>query len=100
VSFKHYWVKPNKRHKSLIGILLTEYDCQWDKRKHTPKAIENLQQYAHPFESPQPVLFDPQWVRDPLELGAFRQGQEKKAAPREQQLRLYLGLELVQGGRR
>jgi transposase len=75
--------------------LLTEYDCQWDKRRLQPKAINNLRQYPHPFECNQGVLFDPLWVRDPLELGAPGQEQEKKAGRKGEQLRLYLGPELV-----
>ena len=49
--------------------LLTEYDCQWDTAKLQPKAIENLKQYLHPYESKQVLLFDPLWVRKAVELG-------------------------------
>ena len=88
-----YW--EGKLRAEYERYLLSDYDCQWDMRKLQPKAINNLRQYSHPFECNQAVLFDPLWVRDPIELGAPSQEQEKKTVPKDEQLWLYLSPELV-----
>jgi hypothetical protein len=46
--------------------LLTEYRCRWDNMNLRPKSISPPQAQAHPFTSPQPPLFDPLWLRDPI----------------------------------
>lgn len=89
----HYW--DGKLRAEYETQLITEYDCQWDKRKLTPKAISNPTPQAHPFQSKQPTLFDPLWVRDPVELGIPAIAPQKKAPAPGQQLRLYLGPELI-----
>lgn len=74
---------------------LTEYDCQWRNQAPRPKKIGAATSHEHPFHSRQPTLFDPLWLRDPLEYGTANSlKREKKAAAGVQQ-RLYFGPELV-----
>jgi len=75
--------------------LLTEYRCRWDKTNLRPKAISQPQTYPHPFGSRQPVLFDPLWVRDPIESDEVEEHPHKKVAAGGEQMRLYLGPELI-----
>src|SRR5262245_35864613 len=50
--------------------------------------------HDHPFQSRQMTLFDPLWIRFPMDLATRScQRREKKQSAAEQ-LRLYLGLEL------
>lgn len=75
--------------------MLTEYRCRWDNTNLRPKSISHPQPYEHPFTSPQPPLFDPLWLRDPIEGEPPQSRPLKRAAGGNQQLRLYLGPELV-----
>jgi hypothetical protein len=75
--------------------ILTEYQCKWGKKSARPTAISQPLHHAHPFQSRQMSLFDPLWIRDPMDLAAKSiQRSEKKRAEAEQ-LRLYLGPELI-----
>jgi hypothetical protein len=47
------------------------------------------------YQSKQPTLFDPRWLRDPVEGEAPQPRLLKRAAGEGRQLRLYLGPELV-----
>jgi putative transposase len=77
---------------------LTEYDCRWGSSSPRPKKIGSATPHEHPFHSRQQTLFDPLWLRDPLESGSSgSRKQEKKASPGIQQ-RLYFGPELVRTG--
>jgi transposase InsO family protein len=91
-----YW--DGKLRAEYQAQLLTEYRCRWDNQRARPKNISHPQPHAHPFSSPQPVLFDPLWLRDPVE-GEPPQPRPLKcaAAGSAQQMRLYLGPELVKG---
>lgn len=73
--------------------LLTEYDCRWNNSKSVPKVIENPKHYTHPFESKQSPLFDPLWVREPIQHRLI--AVPKKVTSKPEQMRLYLGPELV-----
>jgi len=75
--------------------LLTEYRCRWDATAQRPKSISQLHLHEHPFHSRQPTLFDPLWVREPIEADELSPLPRKQAAAGGQQLRLYLGPELV-----
>lgn len=75
--------------------VLTEYDCRWDRRHSRPQAIGQEHRREHPFQPRQTVLFDPLWVRDPVEDLADGPRPQKKAAAGGDQMRLYLGPELV-----
>ncbi len=74
--------------------LLTEYRCRWDNTHLRPKSISHPQPQIHPFISPQPALFDPLWLRDPVE-GEPSPPRALKRAAGGKQMRLYLGPELV-----
>lgn len=74
--------------------LLTEYRCRWDNTHLRPKSISHPQPQIHPFRSPQPALFDPLWLRDPVE-GEPPPPRALKRAGGGKQMRLYLGPELV-----
>ena len=73
---------------------LAEYDCKFDERARRPTSIKNPTLHEHPFGSSQPELFDPLWVRDPEELAPAKPRALKAAAGAEQ-MRLYLGPDLV-----
>jgi hypothetical protein len=75
--------------------VLTEYQCKWGEKSARPTAISQPLHHSHPFQSRQMTLFDPRWIRDPMDMDAKSvQRSEKKRAEGEQ-LRLYLGPELV-----
>lgn len=88
-----YW--DGKLRAEYNAQLLTEYRCRWDNQRERPRSISHPQPQDHPFGSPQPVLFDPLWLRDPIEGEPRQPGPLKRAAGGAQQLRLYLGPELV-----
>jgi transposase InsO family protein len=75
--------------------LLTEYRCRWDNTRLRPKSITHPQPYEHPFGSPQPALFDPLWLRDPIEGEPPQPRPLKRAIGNAHQMRLYLGPKLV-----
>lgn len=75
--------------------LLTEYQCRWNKKDPRPVVVQHPTQHNHPFHSKQPTLFDPFWLRDPIEPGELQPVKPKSAPPTSEQLRLYLGPELV-----
>lgn len=76
--------------------LLTEYRCRWDGQANRPQAISHAQYHEHPFSPRQAALFDPLWVRTPVESEPARALRPQKvAAAGGQQMRLYLGPELV-----
>lgn len=77
---------------------LTEYDCQWGASALRPKKISAATRHDHPFQSKQQTLFDPLWLRDPLEQGASRVSKPERKAPVGIQQRLYFGPELVRTG--
>jgi transposase len=74
--------------------VLAEYRCRWDAHAQRPKAITSPTLYDSPFRSRQATLFDPLWVRDPIEHEVASSTPARPAAG-GQQLRLYLGPELV-----
>jgi len=47
--------------------VLSEHRCEWDEEHHRPQHVRELQYLAHPYYSRQQILFDPEWVRDPVE---------------------------------
>lgn len=75
--------------------LLTEYTCQWDRTKLTPKAISQMTVHQHPFQSRQQSLFDPLWLREPIEQAQTILIAQRRQAAHSEQLRLYFGPELV-----
>jgi len=75
--------------------LLTEYRCKWDNAANRPKTIGQPKYHETPYQSKQPTLFDPQWLRDPVEGEAPQSRPLKRVAGGGRQLRLYLGPELV-----
>jgi transposase InsO family protein len=75
--------------------ILTEYQCRWRKQSARPTAISHPHYHAHPFQSRQMALFDPLWIRDPMDV-VIKSVQRSETKPvKAQQLRLYLGPELV-----
>jgi hypothetical protein len=75
--------------------LLTEYQCKWSKQSARPTAISHPQYHAHPFQSRQMPLFDPLWVRDPIEPESQKAQRPGRKPAEAKQLRLYLGPELI-----
>jgi hypothetical protein len=74
---------------------LTEYQCKWSKQSARPTVISHPHYYHHQFRSRQMTLFDPLWVRDPMDLDTGSFQRSEKNSLKAQQLRLYLGPELV-----
>jgi hypothetical protein len=73
---------------------LAEYRCGWDRTNNCPKSITQPKYYENRYERQQQVLFNPLWVRDPIEM-ELPAKEMKKQAVGGKQLRLYLGPELV-----
>jgi transposase/transposase InsO family protein len=75
--------------------MLTEYQCKWGEKSARPTAISQPLHHAHPFQSRQMALFDPLWIRYPVDLAtkSFQRSENKQSTA--QQLRLYLGPELI-----
>ena len=77
---------------------LTEYDCHWSSKASRPKKIGAATWHDHPFQSQQQTLFDPLWLRDPLDQGERSLNKVAKKAPVALQQRLYFGPELLRTG--
>jgi len=75
--------------------MLTEYQCKWGKKDSRPSIISHPLHHSHPFQSKQMPLFDPLWIRDPADLATKSLQRSEKKQSTAQQLRLYLGPELV-----
>jgi len=75
--------------------LLTEYRCTWDAEANRPQAINESKHHETQYQSKQPVLFDPRWLRNPVEGDPPQPQPLKRAVAGGRQLRLYLGPELV-----
>lgn len=75
--------------------LLAEYRCRWDNTASRPKAINQPKHFETQYQSKQPTLFNPQWLRDLVEGEPLQSRPLKKVVGSSQQLRLYLGPELV-----
>jgi hypothetical protein len=72
-----------------------EYRRHWGKKDPRPALLQQPTAHDHPFHSNQQTLFDPLWLRDPLEPNE-EQAKKVKSTPRmATQLRLYWGPELV-----
>ena len=74
---------------------LTKYQCQWDTAANRPGAISEPQYHDHPYPSPQLALFDPLWVRHPVEAEPIGDRPLKQVAAGGHQMRFYFGPELV-----
>ena len=75
--------------------ILAEYRCKWGKKSPRPVAISQPIHHNHPFQSRQMTLFDPLWIRFPMDLGTKSCQRTEKKQSTAEQLRLYLGPELV-----
>jgi hypothetical protein len=75
--------------------ILAEYQCKWGKKSARPIAISHPRYRIHPFQSRQMALFDPLWVRDPVESDDRKIQRHEKKPAAARQLRLYLGPELI-----
>jgi transposase len=75
--------------------LLVEYQCKWSEKSARPTAISQPLHYSHPFQSRQMALFDPLWIRDPIEPESQKTQRSGRKPSEAKQLRLYLGPELV-----
>jgi hypothetical protein len=62
---------------------------------YTPITISQPLHHAHSFQSRQLALFDPLWIRYPADLTTQSVQRSEKKQPTAEQLRLYLGPELV-----
>jgi transposase InsO family protein len=77
---------------------LAEYKCHWENTKLRPKFIGQPVLHANPFQSKQQFLFDPLWIRDPVErVGRIDEPltQKQVASRGGKQMKLYLGPELI-----
>jgi hypothetical protein len=88
-----YW--DGKLRAEYDSHLLAEYRCKWDASAMRPKAISHPVHYETPFQSSQQTLFDPLWLRDPVEQKEGQPASRKQKSADNRQLRLYLGPELV-----
>lgn len=77
--------------------LLVEYQCKWGQQTARPTAIAQPLAYAYPFQSRQQTLFDPLWIWSPLDLASQSLPRSEKKHSTAQQLKLYLGPELIKG---
>jgi hypothetical protein len=68
---------------------------QVGKKDSRPRVISHPLYHNHPFQSRQMALFDPMWVRDPVDTGKQNFQRSEKKQSTAEQLRLYLGPELV-----
>ena len=75
--------------------ILTEYQCKWGERSTRPAAISQPIHYTHPFQSKQMTIFDPLWIREPIDLATKSCQRSEKKRSTAEQLRLNLGPELV-----
>lgn len=75
--------------------ILAEYQCKWGEKSARPTAISQSLRHAHPFQSRQMTLFDPLWIRYPMDLAPKSFQRSEKKQPTAEQLGLYLGPELV-----
>jgi hypothetical protein len=75
--------------------ILTEYQCKWGEKSARPTAISEPLYHPHPFQSRQMTLFDPFWVREPIEPDSHKIQRFEKKSAEAKQLRLYLGPELI-----
>jgi hypothetical protein len=75
--------------------MLAEYRCKWGKKAARPAAISQPIHHNHPFQSRQMTLFDPLWIRFPMDLATRGCQRTEKKQSTTEQLRLYLGPELV-----
>lgn len=75
--------------------ILAEYRCKWGKKSARPAAISQPIHHDHPFQSRQMTLFDPLWIRFPMDLATKSCQRTEKKQSTIEQLRLYLGPELV-----
>jgi len=75
--------------------LLVGYQCKWSEKSARPTAISQPLHHAHPFQSRQMTLFDPLWIRHPADLATQSFQRTEKKQSTAEQLRLYLGPEMV-----
>jgi hypothetical protein len=72
-----YWA--GKLRAEYQSQFLAEYQCMWNKQSSRPTAISQPLHHAHPFQSKQMTLFDPLWIRYPMDLATRNcQRSEKK----------------------
>jgi transposase InsO family protein len=74
--------------------VLSEHRCEWDDEHHRPQRISELHCREHPYHSRQQILFDAEWVRDPVE-GPFRKPRAPGRPESAQQLPLFVRPALV-----
>ena len=73
--------------------VLSEHRCEWDEAHHRPGHISGLHCLDHPYHSRQQILFDPEWVHDPVEVSVQRR--VPSPLPSARQLPLFLRPALV-----
>ena len=90
--------------KGLPGLFS---DSQYPREPYTPERVivqllyfkccapKAPLQHAHPFQTKQMALFDPLWLRDPLEPVDQKIQRAQKKTSAASQLRLYFGPEFV-----
>jgi transposase len=88
-----YWA--GKLRAEYQSQTLVEYQCKWGEKSARPTGISQPLHHAHPFQSKQMALFDPLWIRYPADLAIESVQRAQKKRPTAEQLRLYLGPELV-----
>jgi hypothetical protein len=66
--------------------ILTEYQCKWGQKSARPTAISEPFYHDHPFQSRQMILFDPLWVREPIETSDQKIQRYMKKLPEAKKL--------------
>jgi transposase len=88
-----YW--DGKLRAEYQSQILMEYQCKWGEKSPRPTVLSQPLHHAHPFQSRQNVLFDPLWIRYPVDLSTKSFQRSEKKPIESKQLRLYLGPEIV-----
>jgi hypothetical protein len=76
-----YW--DGKLRTEYKSYILAECRCRWDNTGQRPHSISQLHYYPTPFHSRQMALFDPLWVRHPIEGEPLREASEAASSSRQ-----------------
>ena len=71
---------------------LAEYACRWDEDAQRPKSLSGAKHFETAYSSRQIELFNPEWLREPVE--EIRAARKIRKSPKVSQLRLDFGEEI------
>ncbi len=73
--------------------VLSEHRCEWDEEHHRPERLWDLHCLPHPYQARQQTLFNPEWIREPVEAPSRKPSSPRM--PHARQLPLFLRPTLV-----